>query len=64
MIFNTIQKVQDNIIHLKADEQQVEDNTIIGSKRQAGGTGSLAHYLSGLRLTVVVKPFRSLLSTF
>ena len=46
---NIIQKVQDTVLHLKVDEEQWE--IIQGSKRQAGRTGSLAHYLSWLRHT-------------
>ena len=48
-IFDIIEQVRDTGIHLKLDEDQIKWRTTRGSKRQAGGTGSLAHYLSGLR---------------
>ena len=50
-IFDIIQQVRDTGIHLKVDEEQMADLTRKYGKRQAGGTGSLAHYLSGLRYT-------------
>ena len=48
-IFNIIQKVKNFVIHLAVDEEQWEITQ--GSKRQAGRTGFLAQYLSGLRHT-------------
>ena len=42
-------EVQDTVIHLKVDEEQWR--IARGSKRQAGGYGPHAHYLSGLRYT-------------
>ena len=42
-------EVRDTGIHLKVDEEQWKITQ--GSKRQAGGSGPLAHYLSRLRRT-------------
>ena len=46
-IFNIIQKIQDTSIHLKVDEEQWR--IARESKRQAGGSGHHARYLSRLR---------------
>ena len=47
--FNVIQTVRDTGIHLEVDEKQW--SIARGSKRQAGGPGFLASYLSRLRHT-------------
>ena len=49
-ISDIIEQVRDTGIHLKVDDEQKWRITR-GSKRQAGGTGSLAHCLSWLRQT-------------
>ena len=49
-IFDIIQQVRDTGIHLKVDEEHIWRITR-GNKRQAHGTGSFSHYLSGLRRT-------------
>ena len=46
-IFNMIPKVRGTGIHLKVDEEQWRITR--GSKRQAGGSGPLAHYMSKLK---------------
>ena len=48
-IFDIIQQARDTSIHLKVGKSKWRITR--GSKRQAGGTGSLVHYLSGLRRT-------------
>ena len=51
-IFNTTQKRQNTGVHLKKVDEALEQwRTARGSKRRAGGSGPLAHYLSGLRQT-------------
>ena len=47
--FNIIQKVQDPVIHLKADEEQQQWKITQGSKRQARWVWS-PRAMSGLRL--------------
>ena len=48
-IFNLIQNSQNTSVHLIAEKEQCR--IARGSKRQAGGSGPLAHHLSRLRHT-------------
>ena len=50
-IFAITQQVRDKGIHRKVDGNQIMEDHTRESKGQAGGTRSLAYYLSGLRRT-------------
>ena len=50
-ILNIIQKVRDTGIHLKVRVDEERWRIARGNKRQAGGSGPIAHFLSRLRRT-------------